>query len=170
MTLSARLTFREVCKIQPGIPSPPFFFFLHFFIFLFLLPFYPAHPCGTVNVSQGLPATQTVTKWNGRKNEWKTIKEGPRTGREEGELLRWLKKEGGGRRKNGRSTTYRSDKVHYLLLPCLSILRSIFLLPPFLVLRGFFPRLLLRFRDSFSRSPYTRSTEISLAFIPLSLT
>ena len=77
---------------------------------------------------------------------------------------------GGGRRKNGRSTTYRSDKVHYLLLPCLSILRPIFLLPPFLVLRGFFPRLLLRFRDSFSRSPYTRSTEISLAFIPLSLT
>lgn len=37
--------------------------------------FYPAHPCGTANVSQGLPGTRTVTKWNGRKNEWKTIKE-----------------------------------------------------------------------------------------------
>lgn len=43
---------------------------------LSLSAFYPAHPCGTANVSQGLPGTRTVTKWNGRKNEWKTIKEG----------------------------------------------------------------------------------------------
>ena len=42
--------------------------------------FYPAHPCGTANVSQGLPGTRTVTKWNGRKNEWKTIKEGTEVG------------------------------------------------------------------------------------------
>lgn len=42
---------------------------------LSLSAFYPAHPCGTANVSQGLPGTRTVTKWNGRKNEWKTIKE-----------------------------------------------------------------------------------------------
>lgn len=52
-----------------------------FFPFFFppsLPAFYPAHPCGTANVSQGLPGTRTVTKWNGRKNEWKTIKEGPR--------------------------------------------------------------------------------------------
>lgn len=48
---------------------------------LSLSAFYPAHPCGTANVSQGLPGTRTVTKWNGRKNEWKTIKEGPGEGR-----------------------------------------------------------------------------------------
>lgn len=56
-----------------------FLFFFFSFILLVSACFYPGHPCGTVNVSQGLLATQTVTKWNGRKNEWKTIKEGPRT-------------------------------------------------------------------------------------------
>lgn len=106
MTLSAETDVPRGLQDTTGHSVPPFFFFLHFFIFLFLLPFYPAHPCGTVNVSQGLPATQTVTKWNGRKNEWKTIKEGPRTGREEGELLRWLKKEGGeGEKTEGRPPT-----------------------------------------------------------------
>lgn len=68
---------------RPNVPFVSFFFFLSFVFFSFILLvsacFYPGHPCGTVNVSQGLLATQTVTKWNGRKNEWKTIKEGPRT-------------------------------------------------------------------------------------------
>lgn len=69
---------------RPNVPFVSFFFFfLSFLFFSFILLvsacFYPGHPCGTVNVSQGLLATQTVTKWNGRKNEWKTIKEGPRT-------------------------------------------------------------------------------------------
>lgn len=60
--------------------------------------FYPAHPCGTANVSQGLPGTRTVTKWNGRKNEWKTIKVGPR--REDGRRERRIRG-GGGRRRRG---------------------------------------------------------------------
>lgn len=70
---------------------------------LSLSAFYPAHPCGTANVSQGLPGTRTVTKWNGRKNEWKTIKEG--SGREtvggsgEGSKRRWKVEEE--RRRNG---------------------------------------------------------------------
>lgn len=55
-----------------------FRFFPVRFFFPSLPAFYPAHPCGTANVSQGLPGTRTVTKWNGRKNEWKTIKEGSR--------------------------------------------------------------------------------------------
>lgn len=54
--------------------------FSRFFFPLSLSAFYPAHPCGTANVSQGLPGTRTVTKWNGRKNEWKTIKEGSARG------------------------------------------------------------------------------------------
>lgn len=79
------------------------------FYLLSLSAFYPAHPCGTANVSQGLPGTRTVTKWNGCKNEWKTIKEGSGRGQLEGaakDQKRWWKKEE--RRsgeKNGRSTT-----------------------------------------------------------------
>lgn len=77
---------------------------------LSLSAFYPAHPCGTANVSQGLPGTRTVTKWNGRKNEWKTIKEG--SGEKEDSWRERRRIRGGsGRRKRGGKKKRKVDHL-----------------------------------------------------------
>lgn len=65
-----------------------------------------------------MPGTRTVTKWNGRKNEWKTIKEGPRREGERRDRKRWKEEERmSGEREKERKVDHlaRPDKVHYFL-------------------------------------------------------
>lgn len=119
--------------------------------------FYPGHPCGTVNVSQGLLATQTVTKWNGRKNEWKTIKEGPRT--VGGESRAQVVEEGTGEEEKteGRPPTGPIKSITFFSL----VFR-------FSVQFFFFRRFSSRIRASLRSSPLLRSdrsTKISLAIV-----